>query len=97
LTLGKLGNASAAMAMYYCCGMCHLLHTIIYLSLTSFFFSAVSALYTAALYLSDNNCRVVSRSSLLFLSDLANTTCTLWPVPYCVLLLALTELKTMWL
>ncbi|KAL6758594.1 hypothetical protein V8C86DRAFT_2592140 [Haematococcus lacustris] len=66
-------------------------------SSTSFFFSAVSALYTAALYLSDNSCRVVSRSPLLFLSDLANTTCTLWPVPYCVLLLALTELKTMWL
>ncbi|KAL6745294.1 hypothetical protein V8C86DRAFT_2717864, partial [Haematococcus lacustris] len=44
-----------------------------------------------------NSCRVVSRSPLLFLSDLANTTCTLWPVPYCVLLLALTELNTMWL
>ncbi|KAL6745731.1 hypothetical protein V8C86DRAFT_2968466 [Haematococcus lacustris] len=66
-------------------------------SSTSFFFSADSVLYTAALYLSDNSCRVVSRSPLLFLSDLANTTCTLWPVPYCVLLLALTELKTMWL
>ncbi|KAL6753361.1 hypothetical protein V8C86DRAFT_2728602, partial [Haematococcus lacustris] len=44
-----------------------------------------------------NSCRVVSRSPLLFLFDLANTTCTLWPVPYCVLLLALTELNTMWL
>ncbi|KAL6747828.1 hypothetical protein V8C86DRAFT_2896677 [Haematococcus lacustris] len=64
-------------------------------SSTSFFFSSVSALYTAVLYSSDNSCRVVSRSPLLFLSDLANTTCTLWPVPYCVLLLALTELKTM--
>ncbi|KAL6746756.1 hypothetical protein V8C86DRAFT_2786196, partial [Haematococcus lacustris] len=66
-------------------------------SSTSFFFSSVSALYTAALYLSVNSVRVVSRSPLLFLSDLANTTCTLWPVPYCVLLLALTELNTMWL
>ncbi|KAL6746163.1 hypothetical protein V8C86DRAFT_2951157 [Haematococcus lacustris] len=66
-------------------------------SSTSFFFSSVSALYTAALYLSVNSVRVVSRSPLLFLSHLANTTCTLWPVPYCVLLLALTELNTMWL
>ncbi|KAL6746725.1 hypothetical protein V8C86DRAFT_2933552 [Haematococcus lacustris] len=66
-------------------------------SSTSFFFSVDSMLYTAALSLADNNFRVVSRSPLLFLADLANTTCTLWPVPHFVLLLASTELKTMWL
>ncbi|KAL6747946.1 hypothetical protein V8C86DRAFT_2893628 [Haematococcus lacustris] len=66
-------------------------------SSTSFFFNVDSVLYIAALSLADNSFRVVSRSPLPFLADLANTTCTLWPVPYFVLLLASAELKTMWL